>query len=636
MPQVKMVAVTLLALFAIASSAVVGQEPAGGLPPEVAEHGFADMVLVNGKIVSMDDAGNNDNPGSIHQAMAVKKGRIVALGADEYIRTLASGSTQVIDLKGKTVIPGIVETHSHIYGIERWAKDVGIPLPRTVSIPEGDTVEETRKNIQDTLKKVAEEVKPGDWIVAGMVANPKTGRSESRYWASEKRLANREFLDGVTRRHPVLLRASTRGFINTAAIELANDEMHGYSDFIRESMGKEADLFGQLGSQEMAALQWEIFYKNQPVEKLAEAIRRTMETYAAHGWTTFSTRLPMPSIMSAFTYLNRNGRMPIRLGGHFETHRRAAPPAFTRAFYEQTGDLTGLGSDHFWITGVASERWDALGPEACLGPDVAGPPEIKKRERCPVPGGLFWDVLQNATRAGWRPAGVHGVGSHGVRLFIQMLEGVMKQKGWTAEDIRRLRPTVEHAMVVGTEGDVIAKLKEYGIIVSAGPGFVPQGFRLMKDYGPALEKYIVPVKTLMDAGVRVVGQLEASPAVGYNLWLLITRKVGDVQVNKNEAIDRVRALKMWTKWAGEYVARENDLGSLEKGKLADFVILDRDYFTIEVDDIRAIVPLMTVVGGKTMFLQRNYATELGVQPVGFQPETPRPWDARGRVSLEMM
>ena len=83
---------------------------------------------------------------------------------------------------------------------------------------------------------------------------------------------------------------------------------------------------------------------------------------------------------------------------------------------------------------------------------------------------------------------------------------------------------------------------------------------------------------------------------------------------------------MWTRWAGEYVLREIDLGSLETGKLADFVILDRDYFTIPIDDFPAIVPLMTVVGGKTGFLHRNFAQELRLQPVGYQPETPRPWD----------
>ena len=98
----------------------------------------------------------------------------------------------------------------------------------------------------------------------------------------------------------------------------------------------------------------------------------------------------------------------------------------------------------------------------------------------------------------------------------------------------------------------------------------------------------------------------------------------------DEAIDRVRALKMWTRWAGEYVLREKDLGSLETGKLADFVVLDRDYFTIVVDDIRAIVPLMTVVGGETKFLHRSLAQEVGLQQVGYRSEILRPWDERPR------
>ena len=625
---------TLLFLLVFTVSPLIGQGPEGleaSLPPEVVEHGFADLILVNGKIVSMDDVGNNDNPGSIYQAMAVKRRRILALGTDDRIQGLTSSATEVIDLDGRMVIPGIIETHAHIYGVERWAEELGIQLPTRIAIPEGATVEETRRNIREAVEKVAVDLEPGAWIVGGMVPDPKTGARRSNTWGRMGVLAHREFLDGITNRHLVLIRAGTRGVINSAALEEANRIMPGYTEFINESMGRGegfAALIGQVGSQEMSALTWEIFLRGESIEKLAEAIRRNLERAAAQGWTTFSTRIPMPTIMSAFVYLDRNGLMPIRLGAHFETHRRAAPPEFTRSFYRQTGNLTGLGSDYFWLTGVASERWDSNTVDACLGPDLeTASADIKKWELCPEPGTLWWDVLSAATAAGWRPAGVHGVGSHGVRLFIQMLEAVRAEMGWTVEDIRRLRPTVEHADVIGVKPDVLAGLRKYGIIVSARGGASRTARELMEFYGPELEEYVLPVKTMLNEGIRVVGQ-GSHNNVGRQFWQLVTRK-GDARLNPSEAIDRVRALKMWTRWAAEYVMREDDLGSLEEGKLADFVVLDSDYFTIPVDDIPAIVPLMTAVGGKTVFLHRRLAQETGREPVGYHDEEPRPWDQVG-------
>ena len=82
----------------------------------VSRNGHADMIVVNGKIISVDDAGYNQNPGNIYEAMAVKGSRIMALGTSQRIRSLADSGTKVIDLMGQFVIPGIIETHVHIYG----------------------------------------------------------------------------------------------------------------------------------------------------------------------------------------------------------------------------------------------------------------------------------------------------------------------------------------------------------------------------------------------------------------------------------------------------------------------------------------------------------------------------------------
>ena len=457
-----------------------------------------------------------------------------------------------------------------------------------------------------------------------MGRNPETGELKSRYWGRDKTLANREFLDGITQDRLLMIRVGTRGFVNTPVLELANEAIPGFSDYLDESMTpatRDAAARGWVGGNTRSAIGRLMPGGQAPIEKQAEATRFLLEKAAAHGFTTYSSRMQPADGWTKFTAMAVAGQLPIRFQGLYEVHRQPGSPEFTRQIYTRTGALTGLGGDYFWMGGVASERWDTGDIQACIGPDLPAPPELKPHQLCPEPGYMYWDALENAGVAGWRLAGVHALGSEGARLFIKLLDIIAEKAGLTVEDIRKRRPTLEHGMVVGAVPDVVEGLLKYGVIVSLGPMFLPSGLQLAHEYGsPEMEKFIVPTRSLMDAGVRVVGQFHGDSNMGYFLWTLITRKIGDIDsqfyVNKDEAIDRVRALKMWTTWAGEYVMHEKDLGSLEKGKWADFVVLDRDYFTIPVDEIRAIVPLKTVVGGVTRYFTPGFRSGAGPRTSG--------------------
>ncbi len=605
------------------------------LPPEVLEHGYADMIVANGKIVTMDDRTTNPSPGRIVEALAVKKDKIIALGATSAIRRLAGPKTISVDLKGRTVIPGLIETHAHLYGyaIPRLARKLGLKSPNPgieLAVRVQSNAEATFRAVEKAVVEAVEKVKLGEWMDVRIVDNPdlKLSAREATAWITEGRLS-RKTLDRWASNHPVLVRAGVRGVLNSKGLEAAEKVMPGYGDFLPLSLGNpKAKELGLAGSPEMSALTWELWFRGQPWEKLAEMLRQESEAWASYGVTTFSTRIPHPTIMSLYAYLDRTGRMPIRLAAHYETHRTPGARSLVEQQYPRMGAFWGVGSDYLWIDGLASERWDTIYPGACLGRDVEAPPHIKGRELCPERGYIFRTVLENAVKAGWRPAGIHGVGSHGQRLFHEMLEDVMQEMGWNAEDIRRLRPTMEHCEVGGKLPDVIEKHKRYGIILSCGPAFLESGLLWIRDYGPKIEPFIVPLKSLIAAGVRVVGQIDrADPhRVGafYYLWLAMTRKVGGKVIPPvDERIDRITALKMWTTWASEYVLREGKLGTVEVGRLADFVILDRDYFTIPEDEIPAIKPLMTVVGGRTVFLRKEFALELKMEPVGHQP--PADW-----------
>src|SRR5262249_22273922 len=157
--------------------------------------------------------------------------------------------------------------------------------------------------------------------------------------------------------------------------------------------------------------------------------------------------------------------------------------------------------------------------------------------------------------------------------------------------------------------------KKYGIIVSVHPPRLFRYFDYLQDYGPKVEPFMEPVKTWLDNGVKVVGQMERYTNVGYIWTILMTRGIGRGKIIlPDQKLDRVTVLKMWTNWAATYVMKEKDLGSLEVGKLADYLVLDKDVLTVPINDIPHIEPMMTVVGGNVVYLNPTYAKVLN-QPV---------------------
>jgi predicted amidohydrolase YtcJ len=412
---------------------------------------------------------------------------------------------------------------------------------------------------------------------------------------------------------------------------MLNDFLPGYSASIQETMHgdvihEDIAAIGWVGSQEMSVIDWELFLQKLPPTILAQALKLVSEDFAALGVSTFSSRIQFPKIMTGYATLAGLGQMPIRFAGHYEIHRMPTDPQQTRQIYRRTGVLQGIGDDYFWFDGVASERWDSIYPESCTGPDTQAPPHIKAREVCPQPGELPWDTLENALKAGWRLAGVHMCGSEAARSFFKMIDRAREVNGWSMEDVRAARLTGEHCNLIGKAPDIIQGLKDYGIYLSCGPNYLHDTRDWIKDYGPQIEPFILPFKTWLDSGVKLVGQHFGARARDqgtarfqppfYLMWLSATRLFEGEVWQPEERIDRVQALKMYSTWASEYVLKEDKIGSLEEGKFADLLVIDRDYFTIPVDDILKIRPLMTMVGGKMVVLQESLAQDFGMQAVG--------------------
>jgi predicted amidohydrolase YtcJ len=288
-------------------------------------------------------------------------------------------------------------------------------------------------------------------------------------------------------------------------------------------------------------------------------------------------------------------------------------------FYKGTGapwtDHAG-GGEMLWLNGMCNEVWDSIYNEVCMGPDMPNvSAEIKARERCPAPGTKPWESFREAIVHGWRPVQGHATSSHGARLYIQMLEQAMEEANLSVEYMRNLRTTLEHNILLGNVPEIMEKIKKYGIIINVNAGMLRDVPENIKDYGEELREFAMPLKTWINDGVRV-----SFEAAGTDFWTpiytLVTRKIelrqplgappsagrGEtVELLPEEGIDRVTGLKMATTWASEYMMAEDTVGTLEPGKYADFAVLEKDFFTIPIEEILDLQVIATGLNGEFVY-----------------------------------
>ncbi|MEE8348317.1 MAG: amidohydrolase family protein [Acidobacteriota bacterium] len=590
------------------------------LPPLVASQGYADLILVNGKVVSMDDRTIVPNtPGSIYQAMAVKGKHIMALGTDAEMRALAGPDTKTIDVGNKTVLPGLIQPHYHLFGTaaRRYGPEFGLVDPSVKLTVKAETsAEATAKKLRDTVVNAiaVQNLEKGQWITVSLQEGDENRRGTTYSWLYLGNI-NRRQLDPGTEGYPVLVKTGLQGVFNTTAMEAFKKEFPDWADH--------ADLENPFGSSEngyvavpeLEGLTFEFWWKDKPLEDLADALRMHGDDILAAGYTTVATRILFPRVIAAFHQLNREGKMGHRLAYYIESQRgNFLNIKSIQDFYRGMGapwTTHSSGHEMLWLNGMTNEVWDSIYNEVCLGPDVPAPPEIKMRERCPSPGSKPWESVKAGIVNGWRAAQVHSTSSHGGRLYLQMLEEAREEANLSVEDIRKLRLTLEHNGLLGVVPDVMEGIKKYGIMLNVRTDHLGDVMENVKDYGNVLieKKFTMPIKTWMNEGIRVTFE-----APRLDPWLviyeLVTRLIPadgrggtDLQpLLADEAIDRVTALKMETTWASEYVMAEDTLGTLEVGKFADWVVLEKDFFTLPIDEIRGGISIaMTGLAGQVVY-----------------------------------
>ncbi|MBI4464702.1 MAG: amidohydrolase family protein [Acidobacteria bacterium] len=605
---------------------------------------YPDQIVFNAKIYTMDARLSQA------QAMAVRSNRILALGTNAEIRDLAGPQTERLDAKGRAVLPGLVDSHTHpnLWGGEHWLGAEGEATAQRYNDPElkmalatGNSQTEILRSLERVIQQRARVLGPDKWIVVKVFGGnsiPESRRIASPMFSSLGNAGpiDTELLDTLAPDNPVVLFA-TEGIGPTASNSKAKEQM-------RALLGYEAE-----GIFARTVVPWEILL-GKKLETAADILKREiLECLSAQGITSFGDRFDRsPSIVKVYNRLYQRGELAVRYGyfpeGGANTVEKYKAldlaPFIIHFLNKEMGDFRGIGNDYLWNAGIANEGWE--GGLICTNakplPSVAAQESTGRsladglRPDCsraiPYEEKSGYRAVQAGLEEGLRIGFLHGYSDGTYDAFFHMVEQAIAEKKVTLDAVRALRIGFEHNPII--RPDQVPLFAKYNIR-PAFNGYQVQGEikggAFLKTYGEQYMSWMVPLKSLVNAGVHVVFNTDAHlgknipvqwkdmdypPQWDGNIWAFMeffaTRVMPHegITYNKQEALDKVTLMKAATIWSAEQLLNEKNIGSLEVGKLADFIILNKDFFAVADDQIHTVKPLLTAVGGRIVFQASEY------------------------------
>ena len=593
----------------------------------------ADLILRNGKVVTVDANF------SVAQSVAVRGNQIAAVGTDSDVMKLAGPNTQVLDLKGRTVIPGLIDTHRHIHG-EAQSDYGGDWTPEMQKVYKVDwrgvrTKDDVLNQVKGLMDKY--QFKPGEWIhlINQMSLVGLEGGSGQSGSASFAKIImddlNRWELDKVTPNNPVAMNLGIPefmgGLVNSKAVDILwarhGDVIKKYGRFWIDNTGRPDGHLEPPASRLLLS----VVPAPDPAD-LAPLYKKNIEELNASGITTVSTRLPQESA-AAYKLLDSRGELTLRMGYGMEWVFGNLPN-LDNSLQALAGNI-GSGGDKVWITSIAPTAIDGAATRACTNQKRQVAFGVIDRwwpvgqcqtdsefngaagKGAPIQGNYFREWTINSGRYGVRFANTHVAGDRSVGNLLNFVEEIKRQYGPEAAK----NWAVDHCVLVNPKD--FQRASRLGVFFSCAPKY-------LEDVAPAAavsygeqvaNTFIVPVKSLLNAGARVVFETDRNVFVWYDIELFLTRKDKRGKVwGPQEKLDKPTALRTATRWAADYILKGDKLGSLEPGKLADLVVLDRDYLTIPDEDVSEVRPQVTIVDGKIIYLHPQFAQEYNLRPSG--------------------
>jgi len=551
---------SLIGLFALV---VLGLVPTGSVRAQT-----ADMILVHGKILTLDERS------SVQQALAVSDGRISSLGRSADIMKLAGRKTRVVNLRGRTVIPGLIDSHIH-------AIRAALSYSVEVNWIGTSSLAEALSRIRDAARAA----KPGDWvIVAG-------GWTPDQF--QEKRRPTQAELAAAAPDHPVYVQLFYGWAMMTPAAfkslgiaadadvpprgKLDRDANGNPTGGITGDTATITGLFARLPSPSF----------EQRVEGTRKFFRE-LNRLALTGVIDPGGFGMAPRDYQALFKVWQDRTLSLRVAYTVFAQKRGSE-------LEDYRNLTqlvpmGFGDDMLRFNGIGENvAWGVYNNDSPSEADKAQLHEIAK-----------WAAERRMS------LNMHWHNDRSVGQLLDIFERVDKETPITG-----LRWAIAH--LNDASAPTLERMKALGVGWALQDAMYFDGERFQKDKGAEAARRAPPMKTALRIGVKVGAGTDAHRVASYNpfvalRWMLDGKTVGGTALRgPEETPTREEALRMYTTGSAWFAHDEGKRGSLELGKLADLAVLSKDYMTAPVEQIGGIESLLTMVGGRIVYAAGPYA-----------------------------
>ena len=539
----KPMAVAVLVALAGASMLVSAQQPA------------ADLILFNGKIITVDDKF------SIAQAVAVRGDRIVAVGTNEEVNQLAGPNTRRIDLEGKSVTPGMIDNHAHFQEEGAyWTEELRL-----------DGIE-SRAQALEMIRARGVAKGPGEWVYT-------LGGWAPDQFADDSSHFTREELDEFSPDNPVLLQFTRqRTYLNSLAIDAIGLDARTDPWIVRDAGGRPTGVVLQPGAGSVRNAAG--FLKALPPDIFESSSMQMLEDFSRAGLTSSGGSCQYADIYRRW---RQEGKMSMRF---FCFRTATGGGRSTDEVIAEIPNLRYFDGDE-WLDYV---NW---------GERLVGVTDNVTDTEPTVPAETFaeWGRMARAVAKAGITIFIHTTMEWTVEAQLQQVEQIAKE-----QPIRHLRWAFVHMEQVTPSQ--IERMRNLGMYIAVHPRAVISGESFNRDHGD--RSYAMPpLKAIQDSGIQWGFGTDAFEVNQYRpfttLWWAVTGKMVGGTVVNHQPISREDALIAHTRKNAYFFFRENDLGSIQTGKLADMAVIDRDYLTVPVDEIKEIESVLTIVGGKVVY-----------------------------------
>jgi len=552
----------------------------------------ADLILINGKIITLD------HNFTVAEAVAISDDRIISVGTNKQVNRYANSKTHIIDLKGKAVIPGLIDSHLH---------------PESASLSELDEVIPDVTTINQLLAWIKDETNKnqiGKWIIFPKFFSTRL---------MEMRQPTLSELDSVAPAHPVFLNGSFGGMINSAAMNISGITGNtNHPGILKDPRSGSPTGFIRASAFNLLKLPEQ---KQLSFQDKEDAMQKMLNRYNEYAITSLFSGAGDYENMKLYQDMSSKKILTARIYQNILLHTEGK---ITKESVTQTvkdlKNITGDGDE--WVktgslkvlldggilTGTALLK-DPWGENACKifgikDPAYKGVVNYSRDE--------LLTIVSVANEFNWSFT-AHATGDGAVDLLLDVFKEVNNSKS-----IKDRRFSIIHGNFFST--DAIISMKELGVLANIQPAWFYKDAEAMEIIlGKDRTKDFHPYKDLTDAGIIINGgsdhmvKWDANTSINpYNpflaIWTMVTRKTASGKIiNSDEALTREQALKTYTINNAYASFEELAKGSIETGKLADMAVLSADILTCPDDTIKKIKSLMTIVGGEIVY---NSLTDL--------------------------